>query len=261
MNRIALSLGWLALSIMPLAAAEPPGLAGARILPGWTGPDGSRVAAIEFRLQPGWKTYWRSPGDSGLPPEFAWDGSTNLGRIILHWPAPEAIPSGDALALGYHDRLVLPFTAVPADPARPVDLAVAVDFGLCKDICVPAHVTMRADAPGQAPDPAITAALDRVPRPAADRPSCVLEPIADGLRVTATLPAGTTSSPVEAAAIELPGSDAWVSGTAIAPAAAGTVLTADVVPAQRGRFDLPREDLVFTVVDDSGAVELRGCAG
>lgn len=256
MIRIVLSLACLGLSALPLAAEGPPGLVAARILPGWTQPDGSRVAAIEFQLQPGWKTYWRSPGDSGLPPVFDWSGSANLGDVALHWPAPQAVSSGDGLALGYHDRLVLPFTASPADPGRPVDLAVAVDFGLCKNICVPAHVALRADAAGAAPDPAILSALDRVPDPAPDRPDCDLRPIADGMRVTATLPRSVTL-----AAIELADGDAWVSSTRLDAKPGGSVLTADVVPPEAAPFDLRPDRLVFTVIGEGGAVEMRGCAG
>lgn len=254
---LVLSLACLSLSALPLAAEGPPGLAGVRILPGWTQPDGSRIGAIEFQLEPGWKTYWRSPGDSGLPPVFDWSASGNLGDVALHWPAPEAIPSGDSLALGYHDRLVLPFTARPAQAGQPVDLTVAVDFGLCKDICVPAHVALQADRPGTAPDPAIVAAMARVPDPAPHQPTCELDPIEDGMRVTATLPAST----VALAAIELAGSDAWVSSTSLASQAGKTMLTADVVPPEAAPFDLPSDQLVFTVIGEEGAVEMRGCAG
>jgi DsbC/DsbD-like thiol-disulfide interchange protein len=257
MIRIVSFLACLGLTALPLAAQGlPPGLTGARILPGWTQSDGSRIAAIEFQLEPGWKTYWRSPGDSGLPPVLDWSGSGNLEGVALHWPAPQAIPSGDGLALGYRDRLVLPFTAQPADPGQPVELAVAVDFGLCKNICVPAHVTLRADTPGTAPDPAILAAMEQVPASVPNRPSCALQPIEDGMRVTATLP-----RPVTLAAIELAGSEAWVSSTELRSEGGKTVLMADVVPPEAAPFDLPPDRLVFTLVDDQGAVEMRGCAG
>lgn len=257
MIRSVLPLACLCLTALPLAARDPtPGLAGVQILPGWTASDGSRIAAIEFRLEPGWKTYWRNPGASGLPPVFDWSGSDNLAGLDFHWPAPQAILSGDGLALGYHDRLVLPFTARPADPAQPVDLAVSVDFGLCKDICVPAHAALTAAAAGTAPDPAILSAMDTVPRPAPGRPACTLEPISDGIRVTATLP-----YPVDLAAMELAEGDAWISGTELHIEAGVTTLTADFIPPQAAPFDLPRDRLVFTVIGDQGAVEMRGCAG
>lgn len=249
----AAAMLWLA--ALPLAAQElPTGLDGARILPGWTQSDGSRIGAIEFRLQPGWKTYWRNPGDSGLPPVFDWQGSENLRDVAFHWPAPQVISSGDDLALGYRDRLVLPFTAQPADPGLPVSLAVSVDFGLCKNICVPARVALRADAAGAAPDPAILTAMTQVPRPDADRPRCTISPIEDGMRVTATLPRLVTL-----AAMELEGSDVWVSGTELRTQSGETTMIADFVPLQAVPFDLPTDRLVFTLIDDAGAVELRGC--
>lgn len=260
MIRIALFLSGLGLFALPLSAEPltaddlPPGLTGVRILPGWTQSDKSRIGALEFQLQPGWKTYWRNPGDSGLPPVFDWSGSDNLGNIVLHWPAPQAIPSGDGTALGYHDRLVLPFTARPADPGKPVDLAVTVDFGLCETICVPAHVVLRAGMPGSAPDPAILAAMDKVPKAADDRPRCDVNPIADGVRVTATLP-----GPATLAAMELTDSTVWVSATDLRTGPDGTTLTADFVPPQGEPFDLPRDDLIFTLVTDQDAVEMRGC--
>lgn len=256
MMRILAPLACLVLPALPLAAQTPPGLAEARILPGWTLSDGSRMAAIEFRLEPGWKTYWRSPGDSGLPPAFDWSGSENLGLVTLHWPAPQAVSSGDGMAMGYHDRLVLPFTARPADPARPVDLAVAVDFGLCRDICVPGRVALRAGAPHDAADPAILEAMDRVPRPDPMRPACAIRPIADGMRVTATL-----AERVELAAIELTGGDVWISATTLEETPGGTILTADLVPPQAAPFEVPRDRLVFTAIGEGGAVEMRGCAG
>lgn len=255
MTRIATALACLCLSAAPLAAQSlSPGLEAARILPGWTTSDGSRIAAIEFRLEPGWKTYWRSPGDSGLPPAFDWTGSDNLGDVVFHWPAPEAIPSGDGMALGYHDRLVLPFTATPADPTQPIDLAVAVDFGVCDDICVPAHVALESAAAGTAPDPAIAAALEAVPQAQEGGPRCVVEPIEDGMRVTATLP-----RPVTVAAMELPGRDVWTTATDIQTQGGQTTLVADFVPPESAPFALDQQELLFTLIDDRQAVEIRGC--
>ena len=98
--------------------------------------------------------------------------------------------------------------------------------------------------------------MDQVPRPAPDRPACRLEPISDGIRVTATLP-----RPAALAAMELADTEVWISTTEIATEAGRTVLTADFVPPQAEPFDLPQDRLVFTVMAEEGAVEMRGCAG
>ena len=252
--RIALPLACLIAFATPLAARDlPPGLASARLLPGWTDADGNRVAALELRLEPGWKTYWRMPGDSGLPPRFDWEASSNLDQIAYHWPAPEAIRSGDALTMGYHDALVLPLTATPVDQDHPVDLKLTIDFGLCEKICVPAHLELTAPPVGTAPDAVIEAALTKEPQPVSNQPACRLTDIEDGVQVALTLP----QSDVTAAALELDDApDVWVSGTEIE----GGHAHADFVGPTGAPFDLDTDKLRLTVLSPDGAVEMRGCA-
>lgn len=256
MSRISL-IASLFLTALPVWGQDlPPGLTGARMLPGWTEPDGSRVAAIELDLEPGWKTYWRSPGDSGLPPSFDWAGSENLADVTFHWPAPEAIRSGDSLTMGYHDRLVLPFTARPKDATQPMQLSASMEFGLCENICVPALVEMSADAPQPDRDRAITAALEDVPAQSSQKLTCSTEEIEDGIRVSVALP----SKDVQLAAMELKGQpEIWVSGTEIAQEGDQTVATAEFVPPNGAPFPLDPALLTMTLVGAEGAVELQGC--
>lgn len=244
----------------PLSSAPlPTGLARAGLLPGWTGASGARILALDLQLEPGWKTYWRSPGDSGLPPQLDWSGSENLSHVTLHWPAPEPIRSGTALELGYHDRLVLPLTAWPRDPSRPVEIRLEADLGLCRDICVPANLSLAAPPPGPDPDPAILRALATVPRPLPDRPACEITPIADGMRVAMTLsgPAPTL------AAIEIePGEGIWVSGAEILAGPQGPRAVVEMVGPSNAPFALDRDSLRLTVLpaDGTRATETRGCA-
>ncbi|WP_022706963.1 protein-disulfide reductase DsbD domain-containing protein [Paracoccus zeaxanthinifaciens] len=235
----------------------PPGLASARLLPGWTDEAGRRVLALELDLEPGWKTYWRSPGDSGLPPDFDWTRSANLARVHLHWPAPDAIDSGDAREMGYRDRLVLPLTAEAADPADPMRIAVDIDLGLCENICVPAHLTLDAPAPGAAPDPAILTALKAEPKRLDALPRCDVTPIADGVRVAMHPPV----KGVELAAIELTGRpEIWVSGADLNDTPDGPEAVVEMVGPTAAPFDLDRSRLRLTMVTADGAVETQGCA-
>lgn len=233
----------------------PPGLVSARLLPGWTTADGHRISALQLALAPGWKTYWRSPGDAGVPPRFDWTGSGNVGRITLHWPRPEAIESGGERTLGYHDGLVLPVEVEPADPARPVDLRLRVDFGLCADVCVPARVDLAAPPPGAGPDPLIEAALARVPRPAPGRATCAIAPIADGVRVTARFP-GQTAPEV---AIEPADESIWVSQPELAQEDGALRAQADFVAASGKPFPLDPQGLRLTLILPDDAIEFRGC--
>lgn len=247
----------VAFLVLPAAAQQlPPGVQSARLLPGWTDADGNRISALELRLEPGWKTYWRNPGDSGLPPSFDWQESDNLAKVRFHWPAPEAIRSGDELTLGYHDLLVLPFTAEPTDPARPIDLAASIDLGVCEKICVPAHFELQAPAAGENPDPQIETALARAPEPLSVQPSCTRQDIADGIQLSVLLP----RQKIDVAAMELEDRpDIWVSTATLEPAGNDTRATADFVPPSGEAFDLDVSGLRITLIGEDGTVEMRGC--
>lgn len=245
----------LALACLPaIAAAEPiPGLEGARLLPGWTQPDGSRMTALELSLSPGWKTYWRTPGDSGLPPSFDWHGAGTGAQPL--WPAPEVIDSGGERTLGYHDRLLLPVLL----PDAPGPLTLTVEFGLCDNVCVPAEVTVTADAPATTPDPLIEAALAARPETGAVRPDCRLTDLADGVQLAATLPHDGAAPDV---AMELEGDDSvWVSAPQVTTAAGQLTATADFVAPSGEPFPLDTGALRLTLIGPEGATETLGCTG
>lgn len=241
------------------AGAEtlPPGLVSAELRPGWVAADGTRMVALDLRLEPGWKTYWRSPGDAGIPPEFGWSDSGNVATATPRWPAPRPIRSGNAISLGYHDRLILPIALAAIDPARPVEPVVTVDFGLCLDICVPAHVSLTAGAPDPVPDPLILDAMAMAPRPDPVQPRCETTAIGDGIRLAATLPQAEYGT-YRAAAMELPG--VWVSPVEISDDGESLRIAADFIDETGKPFDLDRSGLLLTLLAPEGSVELTGCA-
>src|ERR1700757_165104 len=81
------------------------------------------LGGIAFQLQPGWKTYWRSPGDSGVPPRFDFTKSDNIEAVTVLWPAPMRFDDGaGGVSLGYHDQGVLPLRVVAQSAAKPATL-------------------------------------------------------------------------------------------------------------------------------------------
>jgi len=85
----------------------------ARMLPGErTGP-GERLAGLRLSLKPGWKTYWRSPGEAGVPPDFDWSGSLNVKSVEVLWPRPRPFESFGLETLGYAERVVFPLRLEP----------------------------------------------------------------------------------------------------------------------------------------------------
>jgi DsbC/DsbD-like thiol-disulfide interchange protein len=96
-------------------------------------------AGIEIRLQAGWHTYWRYPGDAGVPPRFDFAGSQNVKSVDVLWPAPQAIAEQGLTAIGYTGNVVWPLAIVPHDRAKPVKLRLKLDYAVCEKLCVPAE--------------------------------------------------------------------------------------------------------------------------
>jgi DsbC/DsbD-like thiol-disulfide interchange protein len=109
------------------------------------------TAGLEITLAEGWKTYWRLPGDSGVPPQFDWSRSTNLAAVTVGWPAPRRFNDAAGETIGYRDRIVLPLRVDPADPQKPIGLALSLFYAVCKDICIPVqeNLTVEIDPQGQ----------------------------------------------------------------------------------------------------------------
>ena len=95
-------------------------------------------AGIEIGLAPGWHTYWRYPGDAGVPPRFDFAGSRNVDTIDVRFPAPKRLPEAGMIAIGYDRDVVLPLAIVAQDPAKPVLLQLKLDYAVCEKLCVPA---------------------------------------------------------------------------------------------------------------------------
>jgi DsbC/DsbD-like thiol-disulfide interchange protein len=127
------------------------------------------LGGIAFQLQPGWKTYWRTPGDSGVPPRFDFSRSENIEAVTVLWPAPMKFDDGaGGSSLGYHDQVVLPLRIVAKNTDKPVMLRAAVNYAVCDKLCVPveADVELAFTSVASTEDSTLFAALDTVPKPA-----------------------------------------------------------------------------------------------
>jgi DsbC/DsbD-like thiol-disulfide interchange protein len=125
-----------------------------RLLPGER--DGETwLAGIDIRLDPDWKTYWRMPGDAGIPPEFNWGESQNVKAVEVLWPAPARYKDATGETVGYHDRVIFPLRVLPADAAAPVKLKLSMFFAVCKDVCIPAKSRAEAILGAASPEPSV----------------------------------------------------------------------------------------------------------
>src|ERR1700722_18467598 len=127
------------------------------------------LGGIAMQLEPGWKTYWRSPGDSGMPPRFDFSKSENIEAVTILWPAPTKFDDGaGGHSLGYHDQIVLPLRIVAKNADKPVTLRAAVNYAVCEKLCIPveADPELAFTSVASTEDSALFAALDTVPKPA-----------------------------------------------------------------------------------------------
>lgn len=127
---------------------------------------GQRLAGIQVELDPGYLTYWRSPGEAGVPPSASFAGSDGLKTATLLFPAPDRYSEGGTEAIGYKDAVLFPVLVVPKDAAKPVDLHMSLDFGICERLCLPARAqaALRLDRDGTSPEAGLVRdALARVP--------------------------------------------------------------------------------------------------
>lgn len=254
----------MALSGPASVAAQSLGdIVSAELLPGWRTSSGTHMAALRLTLAPEWKTYWRSPGDAGIPPDFDWEGSQNIQSVHLHWPVPQVFHFNGMQTIGYARELVLPIEIVPLVPGQPVKLETSVDLGVCRDICVPANVRLEGVlTPSGVADPAIRAALKAQPGSAKSAglrsATCEIEPARKGLTLRATLDMPRLG-PDEVVVIETSDPAIWVAEAETRRDGGLLVAETRLFSADRRPVALDRSGLTITILAGNRAVELSGC--
>jgi DsbC/DsbD-like thiol-disulfide interchange protein len=242
-------------------AGDPIGVpATATLIDGWQQADGTFVSAVQITLAEGWKTYWRAPGDSGIPPAFNWAGSRNLEDVAVSWPAPKVFDQNGMRSVGYYHQVTLPLTIAAKQAGKPVQINLEMDIGVCKDICVPQTLTLKGTVSGgtATPVPTIAAALAERPYSGAHGVTCALSPSEDGLNITAKLTLPSTGGK-EFVVIEAGRPDVWVSEAQTSRSGNTLTAQAEIISNGTGPLALDRSAMRFTVMGSSHAVDLRGC--
>jgi DsbC/DsbD-like thiol-disulfide interchange protein len=275
-GRTAGVLGALVLTcVLPAAAAENGAVtpwveaqaARVRLLAGKdpAQPGKSVLAGVEIAMAEGWKTYWRNPGEAGVPPNFDWSGSTNTASIKVAYPAPMRISDPAAEMIGYKTSVVFPIAMVPRAPAEAVALRLALEFAVCREICIPAQASLELRLPPLArlgaPAATLAAARARVPRPQASRRAG--DPELLGVRSRLTGP-----SPMLEIDAKFPGGGAGADLFLEAPEGMFVPMAKKLGGASDGRLrfvvdlapggnaeDLKGKELTLTLVSDAGASE------
>ncbi|MEM9049404.1 MAG: protein-disulfide reductase DsbD domain-containing protein [Pseudomonadota bacterium] len=249
--------------LTPIDQMEPASL---RLTDGWREEDGSRIVALVFDLQPGWKTYWRAPGELGIPPQFDWSGSQNLAQADPLWPVPDIYEAMGMRYPAFADRLVLPVRLRAQNPALPVTVRMNAFFGVCEDVCMPAEAYVEAALP---PDSGQGVEAALIQTALADRPldaetgglasvECALRPDGYVVELTATMTFYAAFA-AEIVMIEAPIEDLWISDPVVRQDGSRVTATTRLDYFGEGPLVLDRDRLRFTVIGPDGAVEVSGC--
>lgn len=233
-------------------------------LPGWRLDNGNHMAAIRIDLAPGWKTYWRAPGEGGVPTVIHLDETAAVRDVTIHWPRPDVFVINGMRSIGYKNSVILPLE-FSLGATGEIAIAGRVDMGVCLDVCIPITLDLSGHlAVTTQRNAAIAAALADRPLSAAEAGAgiarCQLTPVSDGLRVSVTIVMPTTGD-LETVVIEHRDPGMWVSDTMTRRDGASVSATADIVPPHHGAFALNRRDLRFSVIGSRMAVEVEGCQG
>jgi DsbC/DsbD-like thiol-disulfide interchange protein len=127
------------------------------------------LGGIAIQLQPGWHTYWRTPGDSGVPPRFDFSKSDNVEAVTVLWPAPRKFDDGaGGTSLGYVKQIVLPLRIVAKNADKPVTLRASINYAVCEKLCIPvdAIAELAFASVASTEDGTLSDALNAVPKPA-----------------------------------------------------------------------------------------------
>ena len=230
-----------------------------------TGPQtshGSVMAALRIDMANGWKTYWRAPGDAGIPPQIMWRGSKNIETVAFHWPVPEVFEQDGMRSIGYHDTVTIPIEVFPNN-AGDIHLSGSINIGVCDEICIPVHLEFDSLLPLDEPrDAAITAALLNSPLTASEASvgtvTCTVTPTIDGMQLTTKT--ALAQQGAESIIIETSAPYVWVSEPEVTRTATHITATSDLIHVNGSSFAVDRAGIRITVLGQGRAVDIKGCS-
>lgn len=218
--------------------------------------DGTLRGALQIDLKPGWKTYWRDPGSSGVPPSIDLSRSAGAALLDVGYPAPMRFDDESGPWVGYKHSVAFPLSFRVTSAGEPVQIDADVFIGICQDICIPVQASFAVDVagdPGNAEDAAVVdAALAALP--ASAEPGFGIKPrSADetGMTVEAAF-----SGDPDSVELFVAGADGYAFG---APTKAvegrSAVFTLPIL--ERPEAKPAGDGLPYTLVTQSGAVQGR----
>lgn len=240
------------------------GLKSVDIIRGWRQSDDIHIAAINIKLEDGWKTYWRVPGIGGIAPILNWDKSKNIKNISQIWPTPNIYNEYGLQTIGYKDELLLPLQIQPIDKKQPIHLSITIDFGICSDVCVPIQTAVEERLPERTSigKKNILDTLEKAILSGNVSPfkivKCNIVPIKDGFEVNAFFEGLASFDKDTLGVVEYPvKQNGWINQKA--SLVSGNQLNVHATVYNKSIHFIDRSDLTLTIFTKNKAFEFDGC--
>ena len=240
------------------------GLKSVDIIRGWRQSDDIHIAAINIKLEDGWKTYWRVPGIGGIAPILNWEKSKNIKNISQIWPTPNIYNEYGLQTIGYKDELLLPLQIQPIDKKQPIHLSITIDFGICSDVCVPIQTSVEERLPERTSigKKNILDTLEKAILSGNKSPfkivKCNIVPIKDGFEVNAFFEGLASFDKDTLGVVEYPvKQNGWINQKA--SLVSGNQLSVHAIVYNKSIHFIDRSDLTLTIFTKNKAFEFDGC--
>jgi hypothetical protein len=240
------------------------GLKSVDIIRGWRQSDDIHIAAINIKLEDGWKTYWRVPGIGGIAPILNWEKSKNIKNISQIWPTPNIYNEYGLQTIGYKDELLLPLQIQPIDKKQPIHLSITIDFGICSDVCVPIQTSVEERLPERTSfgKKNILDTLEKTilsgNKSLFKIVKCNIIPIKDGFEVNAFFEGLTSFDKDTLGVVEYPvKQNGWINQKA--SLVSGNQLNVHATVYNKSIHFIDRSDLTLTIFTKNKAFEFGGC--
>lgn len=240
------------------------GLKSVDIIRGWRQSDDIHIAAINIKLEDGWKTYWRVPGIGGIAPILNWEKSKNIKNISQIWPTPNIYNEYGLQTIGYKNELLLPLQIQPIDKKQPIHLSITIDFGICSDVCVPIQTAVEERLPERTSigKKNILDTLQKAILSGKKSPfkivKCNIVPIKDGFEVNAFFEGLTSFDKDTLGVVEYPvKQNGWINQKA--SLISSNQLSVHAIVYNKSIHFIDRSDLTLTIFTKNKAFEFDGC--
>ncbi|MCY4461158.1 MAG: protein-disulfide reductase DsbD family protein [Albidovulum sp.] len=235
--------------------------------PGWrhAGETGEiHMSGIRMSLDEGWKTYWRVPGEGGIPPHLEIESSRNLKRANVLFPSPKVFEQYGMTIIGYENEVLFPVEVHPENNDAPIEFEGNFFAGICKEVCIPVSYDFSVSlTPPGIVDPAIQSAMESIPQGWVESGmktvECGFEFSEAGLFATARIPLPNTLGPDH---VIFEYADEWVRfGSANVGRPNSNILEAksEMFLGSNGNLELDASKLRITVLNPKEAIEINGC--